>query len=106
MTADNENKLVMQQNRGAAADVELRVVGGSFKELREQYVKAWEGSDARDTAGREKLWVAMTIISQVEAMLRTHVVNGKVAERELDAIRKAGEPKAEKPIQLREFRRS
>lgn len=105
MTPDNENKMIAARNRGVSSEIELRVTGESFKALREEYVKAWAGSDPRDTTGREKLWLATTIISKVEEMLRTHVSNGKVAERELDAIRKAGEPKPEKPIPLREFRR-
>jgi len=93
MTRDNENKLHAQRSLGAAADFELKVVAESFKALRDEYVKAWAGSDPRDTAGREKMWLATTILTRVEAMLRTHVSNGKVAERELDALRAAGEPK-------------
>lgn len=105
MTPDQENKLHIQRTRGAAADAELKVTAESFVALRASYVQAWENSDPRDSAGREKIWIAMTVLTKVEAMLRSHVSNGKIAERELDAIRKAGEPKPEKPIVLREFRR-
>lgn len=105
MTPDQENKLHTQRTRGVAADAELKVTAESFVALRHAYVQAWEGSDPRDTVGREKMWIAMTVLTKVEAMLRSHVSNGKIAERELDAIRKVGEPKPEKPVSLREFRR-
>lgn len=99
----DEGKLNEQRNRGAAAENDLRVTGESFKALRAEYGKAWEGSDPRDTAGREKLWLATTILTKVEEALRAHVANGKIAQKELDAIRNAGEPK---PVALREFRRA
>lgn len=105
MTPDMESKLIAQRARGVGADAELKVLAESFVALRHSYVQAWEGSDPRDSVGREKIWIAMTVLTKVETMLRSHVSNGKIAERDLDAIRKAGEPKPEKPIQLRAFRR-
>jgi hypothetical protein len=105
MTVDNEAKLIAQQNRGAVADAELKVTGDSFKALRAEYGKAWENSDPRDTAGREKLWLATTILTKVEEALRAHVSTGKIAQQQLDALRSAGEPKSEKPVALRLFRR-
>lgn len=89
----NEAKLIEQRNKGAAADVELRVTGESFVGLRKQLFDAWLVTDPRDQAGREKLWLATSMLTRVENMLRGHVQNGRVAQKELDAIRKTGEPK-------------
>jgi hypothetical protein len=89
----DEGKLRTQLNAGIAADRELKQTAEAFGKLREEYTKAWMVSDARDTAGREKIWLATTILTRVEEMLRTTVTNGRVAEKELEALRKAGEPK-------------
>lgn len=88
-----EDKLVVQQVRGNAAHQELKVTGDAFVNLKKRYVDAWAASDPRDTAGREKLWVATTILSAVESQLRQYVADGKVADKELDRIRNAGQPK-------------
>lgn len=104
--SDHENKLHAQRTKGAAADAELRTTAEAFVSLRTQYSDAWVNSDPRDTAGREKMWLAMTILAQVEKNLRTCVSNGVLAAKEIDKLRQAGEPKPEKPIALREFRRA
>jgi len=106
MTEDQQNKFVSQQNRGSATELELKHTGAAFEELRKAYSKAWENSDPRDTDGREKIWVAMTILSKIEGQLRTYVNNGKIAQKELDAIRTTGEPEPSAPIALNQFRRA
>ena len=88
-----EDKLHSDLNKGARSEAELQMVAGSFNELRESYFKAWLESAPRDAAGREKLWVAATILAQVEKSLRVHVQNGKIAADEIKKIREAGEPK-------------
>jgi hypothetical protein len=75
------------QTKGVAAQQELKLTGEAFAELKKAYVEAWSNSDPRDTAGREKIWAATTILTQVEKRLRSHVTNGKVAEKQLEAIR-------------------
>lgn len=90
---DRLDKLFGRVTRAASAEAELRLVGEAFEKLRGEYVKAWENSDPRDTHGREKMWVATTILTQVERTLRNTVRDGQVAQKEIDAIKKAGEPK-------------
>jgi len=90
----NEDKLALAQAKGIAAQQELKLVGEAFEDLKKGYIEAWSNSDPRDTAGREKIWAATTILTQVEKRLRSHVSNGKVAEQQLEAIRnKAPAPK-------------
>jgi hypothetical protein len=89
----DEHKLLREAEKGHHAEHELKLLGGAFTDLKAAYMQAWESTDPRDTAGREKLWIACTILSKVEGQLRSHVANGRVAERQIDEIRKAGEPK-------------
>lgn len=89
--------MILQRARGIQAEQELKVVGEAFAALKDGYTEAWMKSDPRDTSGREKIWVATTIISKVEDQLRKAVSNGVVASKELerkkraDEIRKAGQ---------------
>lgn len=89
----NENKLIADQNAGAAARSDLLAVGDAFDEVKGNLFAAWMRTAPRDDTGREKLWVATTLLTQVEKVLRNRVSNGQVAEVELEAIRKAGDPK-------------
>jgi hypothetical protein len=89
----DEGKLIADQVKGADAERALQIVGEAFSELKKQMFDAWVASSTRDEAGREKLWIATTQLSKVEDLLRKRVMNGRIAERELDAIRKAAEAK-------------
>lgn len=89
----DENKLIADQNAGAAAHATLETMGEAFAEVKKQFTDAWLSTAALDDKGREKLWLATTIVSRVEKILRTRVANGRIAEKEIEAIRKAGEPK-------------
>lgn len=90
----DEAKMDAQLSRGIAAERDLAVLSEAFEATKKRYVDGWLASDPRDTAGREKLWVATTIVSLVESQLRQYVSDGKVAEAQLEEIRKAGEPKS------------
>lgn len=89
----NEDKLIAQVNTGVAAEKALDVVAEAFAELKGKMFEAWVASDTRDEAGREKLWISTTLLSKVEEILRKRVVNGRFADKELEAIRKAAEQK-------------
>lgn len=89
----DEGKLIVEQVSGVAADQALRTVHEAFEDVRKQMFDAWMASPMRDTAGREKLWLSTTLLTRVEDVLRKRVMNGKIAERELEAIRNAAERK-------------
>jgi hypothetical protein len=90
MTVD-EGKLLAAAAKGNAADQELRMLGEAFNELRKELKGLWERSLAADTAGRENLWLATRLTTQIEELLRGYVSNGKIATQQIDAIRQAGE---------------
>lgn len=89
----NEDRLHSQLTAGMAADQALATVGDAFAEVKQQLTEAWLGTKAMDQAGREKLFLATTLLSRVETVLRNRVSNGKIAEAELEALRKTNEPK-------------
>lgn len=89
----DEGKTHAQIAAAGEAAAELKQTAAGFITLRASYIDAWEKTDARDTTGREKLWVAMTILAKVETHLRSVVNNGVVAKREIEALRTAGEPR-------------
>jgi len=89
----DEHRLLKDVEKGHSAEHELKLLGEAFTDLKGAYMAAWESTDPRDTAGREKLWVACTILSKVEGQLRTHAQNGRIASKQVDEIRKAGEPR-------------
>lgn len=93
MSAEREGKLHGDVQKGSEAESELRLTGEAFKGLRAALINAWERTDPRDGVGREKLWIATTQLTQVEQALRAYANNGRIAAKELEAIRKAGEPK-------------
>jgi hypothetical protein len=90
MTID-EGKLLSAVSTMNAAEQELRVVGSAFKKLHDEYFLAWKNTNPRDDKGREKLWVATTILTAVEKSLRSTIANGRVAQADLDRIRVSGE---------------
>jgi len=66
---------------------------GAFESLEQAYFKAWRESDAKDEHGRQNLYLAANIVSKVRDHLRKISDDGKLAEREIEEIRKFGEPK-------------
>jgi hypothetical protein len=79
--------------KAGEAQVELKLLGEAFQKLRNDLVSAWMETNPRDDAGREKLWLATTQLTQVERTLRTVVQSGEVAQKEIAAIKSAGDPR-------------
>jgi hypothetical protein len=59
------------------------VLSEAFESLEKSYVAAWRTTTIDDTAGREKLFVAINIIAKVRDHLASVVANGRLAEAEL-----------------------
>lgn len=62
-----------------------------FAKLEAEYVQAWKTWAAHDTAGRERLWMAVNIVGLVKTNLNSIAAGGKLAKKELDEL--AGKPK-------------
>jgi hypothetical protein len=89
----DEGKMIADQVSGAAAEQALSTVHEAFEDVRKQMFDAWMASPLRDSEGREKLWLSTTLLTRVEDVLRKRVMNGKVAAKELEALRNTAERK-------------
>lgn len=54
-----------------------------FADYRTEINAQWMKSPARDVAGRESLWLMLSQLNRLEAMLQTTLETGKLAQLEL-----------------------
>jgi hypothetical protein len=47
-----------------------------FADLSKEITEQWTNSPARDEEGREKLWLMLSLLNKLEAMLRTTLETG------------------------------
>lgn len=89
----DEGKLRLEEQRGAQAQALLdnELLREAFAGLRQDYMRAWEATGARETDARERLWQAVQIVGKVESHLRAVADTGKLSRRQLDDIAKLGE---------------
>lgn len=55
----------------------------AFDAIEEELTQAWKTSPQRDAEGREKLFLALTMLGKIKAALVTSVETGKLALLEL-----------------------
>lgn len=58
----------------------------AFDMLEAEYVNAWRSSQLRDAEGREHLWQAIQIVGKVKHHLEQIVIDGTIAQAEIDEI--------------------
>lgn len=58
----------------------------AFETLEESYMSAWRATVIDDSAGREKLFLAINIVGKVRDHLTSVVANGKLAQAELKEL--------------------
>jgi hypothetical protein len=68
--------------------LEHPLIAEAFSAIKKQMVDAWETSAVRDTEGRERLFMAVKILVQLEGFLREFVVTGKLAAMQIEALKK------------------
>jgi hypothetical protein len=90
---NDDAKLREDEARAIHAQNALDTVGHVLAALKAEYLKAWEGTGAKDTDARERLWQAYQITGKVESNLKTMVANGKLAANALAEITKFGDPR-------------
>src|SRR5690242_3072040 len=91
----NEDQLHIAVGRAARADALLKdeLLTEAFKQLEGSYIAMWRSSFFDDTAGREKLFLAINVIGKVRDHLTKIVSDGHLAETELRKIVEAAERK-------------
>ena len=54
-----------------------------FADAKQEITEQWTKSPARDQDGREKLWLMLSLLNKLEAMLQSSLDSGKLAKAEL-----------------------
>ena len=58
----------------------------AFTKMEEAYLSAWRASKPLEMEERERLWLAVQMLTEVKNHLRVVVENGVVASKEIDRI--------------------
>lgn len=85
----SEEKYVTEIGRAAEAKriLESPLIKEAFEGLRKNYTTTWENSPARDTEGREAVWLALKVLKGVETQLNTIIKTGELASISLEKLR-------------------
>lgn len=59
----------------------------AFSSLKADLMRGWESSPARDTEGREHLWLAVNLLGRIERHLQQVMETGRMAELQLQQER-------------------
>ena len=87
MDEDLKRREEVQRGDEARRLLEEPLLVEAFAMLRQRYIAEWESSPARDTEGREKLWLMNRLISSVENQLKQLLETGKLASIQLEQKR-------------------
>lgn len=84
----DESVLEKATARAVRADALLddELLKEAFEKLEKNYIAAWRATTVDDTAGREKLFLAINIVGKVRDHLASVVANGKLARAELKEL--------------------
>jgi hypothetical protein len=63
--------------------LESEVYIETFDLVKKELMSAWENSPARDTEGREKLYLMLGILNKLQSVLSTTMDTGKLAQADL-----------------------
>jgi len=56
----------------------------AFESIKTEIQTQWETSPARDTDGRERLWLMQSLLLKLQATLQSTMDSGKLAQVEID----------------------
>ncbi len=89
----NTEKREVERKRGADASyiLEHPLYVESVTSIRERLMKNWQESPVRDTEGREKIWMMLTMLNEIEANFRSMVQTGKLASSQLASAKQKGD---------------
>jgi hypothetical protein len=84
----DELALRRDADRAAKADALLRneTLIETLDGLAAAYTAAWKATQARDTDGRERLWLAQTVLTRFREDLHRAVTDGKIALHQLAVL--------------------
>lgn len=89
-TAEQISDKAAEDVRRAAQAKELAehpMLREALAELENEYMRAWVESDARDTAGRERLYTAVRVVQEFRRHLRIVIDSGRIGREHLTKLR-------------------
>lgn len=89
VSMDEESRLLAEQERARQAQelAEHPLFKEALTAYRERLMQEWSESPARDTEGREKLWLMQKTVAVVESHLKQLMETGKLASLQLEQRR-------------------
>ena len=81
----DEAQLHREISRGQQARevIEHPLYTEALEKTRQDLMQAWESSPARDTEGRERLWLAVSLLGKLEQHLKDTMQTGTMARLQL-----------------------
>lgn len=55
-----------------------------FADIENEVIEQWKTSPARDEAGREKLWIYLSMLNKVKKHLESSLESGKLAQLDIE----------------------
>jgi hypothetical protein len=89
MNLNEEAKLRAEATRGMRANELMsdEIMVEAFTLLDQRLTNEWANSPARDTDGRERLWMMLKLLKSVEGHLKEVATTGKMASLKLEQER-------------------
>ena len=56
----------------------------AFADIENEIIEQWKTSPARDTEGREKLWIYLSMLKKVKSNMEMSLQTGKMAQLEVE----------------------
>ncbi|MGA1092251.1 MAG: hypothetical protein ACO3V1_10665 [Candidatus Nanopelagicales bacterium] len=83
-----ERNPYIDAGKGAQAKdlIENPILVEAFATLERKYLEAWRQSKPADQEERERLWLAVGILGEIQRHLRVVVDNGIIAARDIDKL--------------------
>lgn len=80
MTPEKE----LERGARAKALIENDLLQEAFDLMRDNLIESWKGTKGIDTDGREKAWMMMKVLDEVERYLHNVLQTGKLAEKMIE----------------------
>jgi len=86
--SDTEHELLRDRDRAAKAKalLESPLFVEIMDGLEADLIEGWKKSPPNDTQGRERAWMAVSVLRNMRAILEKYEASGRFADRALDAL--------------------
>lgn len=91
----DEGRLLNATNRAQQAKnlMEHELMVEAFSAIENEFIAFWKGTPVRDVEARERIWAQLQNLGKLKGHLENIIIDGKLAQRELNDIATLGERK-------------